>query len=476
MTRLRRIDDDQSGIAMIVAILVTFVVFLLSIFVVQLSTHNSRQSAYDRKRVQSVDAAEAGLHYMWSTIEGQPPQSLPCDTTATGTLGTSPGTATYSVDVAYYKSDGTSLGACPDQSHLPASVLLTSTGTTDAGVQRKMQSYATLTPTYSGIGAAILTNTGTALLNNFSLVGNSGDDADIYVLSGDANLTNAPVVHGNIYIPNGGFSSANNNTVYGDVWAKTAITINTPARVTGEVISSTSSISGSGAIGLDATAGTTISSNLVVSGSRYPNSPQGNPPSQSFPYVCYDNTISGVCTAQSASWTAAGYTNVQTFTTCSAASTYLTTGTVTANTIVRITAVCNLAMNGTTVTQGGNLAIITNGSITMSNNNNWNWSGGGANKDLFFLVNYQSQTSQCGTGSYNITTANNSSFNNVNVSFYTPCTVTIQNLNTFKGQLIGGTVATANNFTMNFVPVLIPGATTTVKGFNQSIQYIREVA
>ena len=43
--------------AMVVAIMVTFIVFLLSLFVIQVSTHNSQQSAYDRKRIQSVDAA-----------------------------------------------------------------------------------------------------------------------------------------------------------------------------------------------------------------------------------------------------------------------------------------------------------------------------------------------------------------------------------------------------------------------------------
>jgi Tfp pilus assembly protein PilX len=472
---LKRFGSDESGLAMIVAIMVSFIVFLLSIFVVQLSIHNSTQSAYDRKRVQSVDAAEAGLDAAWNSIEGTAPTSLPCGSAATGTLSTSPGTSSYSVDFAYYNASGTALVGCPSQSNVPTSVLLTSTGKTDGGVVRKMQSYATLTPTYSGIGAAILTQNGTSLQNNFTVSGNLGSDADIYVLTGDLNLTNSPNIYGNIYIPNGGFTSANNNVVYGNVWANTAVSINTPARVTGSVTSSTSSISGTGAIAVDATAGTTIASGLTVTGNRYPGTVQGPPPTQSFPYVCYDNTVSPNCTPQNTSWTSKGYV-LHSFSDCASALTYLKSGTITGDVVVRITAVCPLSIGlNDTITFPGNLAIITNGSITMANQNNWTGPVGG-NKSLFFLVNYQSTSMNCASGNYNITTGNNSNFNNVSTSFYSPCTVTITNQNSFSGQIIGGTVNTANNFTLNFKPVLIPGAAEKVTGFSQSIAYIREVS
>jgi hypothetical protein len=470
---IQRLRQDERGIAMIVGLMVTFVVFLLSLVVVQLSIHNSTQSAYDRKRVQSVGAAEAGIDSLWSTIEGTPPQSLPYGTTVTGTLANAPGTSTYSVDVSYYKADGTALTGAPSQTNIPASVLLTSVGTTDGGVSRKMQSYATLTPTYSGIGAAILTNTGTALGNNFSLTGNAGNDADVYVLTGDVNITNSPVIYGNVYVVGGAFSSANGNVVYGDVWANNAVTINSPARVSGNVMSSVSSVSGTGAVGGNVTAGTTIASSLNVSGTKSPSSVQGPPPTQTFPYVCYDNTVAGKCVAQSASWT--GYT-VQSFSDCTSAHTFLTTGTIAVDTIVRISAVCNLSIGqNENVNFSGNLAIITNGSITMAQQNNWNGPSGG-NKNLYFLVNYQSTAMNCASGSYNITTGNYSNFNNVSVSFYSPCTVNISNLNTLTGQIIGGNVATQGNFTMVFKPVLIPGAATVISGFGQSIAYLREVA
>ena len=45
---------------MVIAMLVVFVVVLLSIVVLDMSVHNTGQAAYDRKRVTSIAAAEAG--------------------------------------------------------------------------------------------------------------------------------------------------------------------------------------------------------------------------------------------------------------------------------------------------------------------------------------------------------------------------------------------------------------------------------
>ena len=142
--------------------------------------------------------------------------------------------------------------------------------------------------------------------------------------------------------------------------------------------------------------------------------------------------------------------------------------------MVNITGVCNLNIqNSDSITFTGNLAIFTNGSITMNQLNNWNGSTGNS---LYFISNYQSAPS-CGTypGSYDITSSNNSNFTNVSVSFYSPCTVNIVNQNTFSGQIFAGTAKITNLCTINFTPVLIPGSdAATITGFTQSIVYLRE--
>jgi len=223
---LIRLRQEEEGLAMIIAIMIAFVILTLSVFVIQLSIHNSNQSAYDRRRVTSVAAAEAGIDAVWATIQSSTPQNLPCSSPATGTLGSSPGTATYSVTVTYYQSSGAALVGCPSQTNVPVAALLTSTGTTDSGATRKMQAYATLTPIQTGIGAAIISNTGTSFTNNFTLNGNGSDNADIYIDNGDVSINSSPTVHGTIYVHAGGYSQGNNSIITGSVWANGAMTIN----------------------------------------------------------------------------------------------------------------------------------------------------------------------------------------------------------------------------------------------------------
>jgi cytoskeletal protein CcmA (bactofilin family) len=462
-----RIHGEDAGFAMVFALMVVFVVVLLSIAVLDLSIHNSEQSAYDRKRVTSVSAAEGGLDAAWTKIQTLGPQSLPCGSPDTGSLASAPGPAGYSVEYTWYDAAGAPL-ACPlSQTNVPASVLVTSTGTTNTDVPRKVQAYMTLTPTYGGFGEAVLAVTNTTFNNNFTISGNIGNDGDVYVTNGNLTITNSPNVYGNIYVPNGSVTMSNNSHVFGNLWANGSITMNNPASVTGNVTSSISSIGGTGAIGGDARAGTTISG-VTVGGSSTPNSPQGPPPTVPFPLLC-QVAIAGVCNALP--WT--GYT-LHTYTgatACSSARTFLTGAIPAGDHLVWINQVCNLSIaNNDAITFTGNLAIVTQGGISMANRNNWNGVDG---KSLFFIVNYR-QGLSCASGSYNVSTGNNSSFNNADTFFYSPCTVTLNNLNDFSGQVLGNSVVINNHFTMDYVPVLVPGAGSIV-GFNQSVVYVREV-
>jgi Tfp pilus assembly protein PilX len=470
-----RLRNEERGMAMIIALLVSLVIVTLSLFIVQLSLHNSTQSAYDRNRVTSVSAAEAGIDAMWATLQSTGPASLPCSSPATGTVASSPATGSYSVSATYYDSSGATM-TCPLSSTAqPAAVELVSTGTAAGSATRKMQSYATLSPILTGLSAAVISQTGTAFNNSFTLNGNGSDNADIYINTGDLTVTNLPAIHGSVYVPTGSYTQANNSVVYGSVWANNSVTVQSPATITGNGTSSTADIgrggNPGGTINGSATAGTTIDAGLTIGGTKSPSSPQGAPPSMPIPPACW--TTSGACTGQSSSWTSSpnNYT-VHTDTDCTAARTYLETGTLTGPLVERITSTCNLTINNLdSVNFTGNLAIFTDGSITLNQQNNWNGTSG---SNLYLIVNYRSGLT-CGTypGSYDITTSNNSNFNNVQVAFYTPCTVNIANSNTFSGQILGNTVQITNNATINFKPTLIPG-TGIISGFTQSIVYLRE--
>ena len=468
MRRFSRLHREESGIAMVVAMMVVFVVVLLSIVILDLSIHNVNQAAYDRKRVTSVAASEGGIDRAWNLVQYTRPENLPCASPDTGTLGSAPGPAEYSASYVWYDSTGIAL-TCPlSQLNVPSAVLVTSTWTTNAGVPRTMQAYMTLQPTLGGFDAAVIAVQNTTFNNNFAITGSQGNNGDIYITNGNLTVTNTPNIYGNVYVHNGLVTMTNNNRIIGDLWANGSVSIDNPASVTGKAISSTSSISGNGSIGGDATAGTTIATGLSVGGTRYANSPQGPPPTQVFPLLC-QVAIAGVCNALP--WT--GYT-LHTFTgasACTSARTFLETGTLTGDHVVWINQVCNLAIaNNDVINFTGNLAIVGQGGITMNNQNNWN---GVVGKNLYFISNYRTGLN-CASGSYNISTGNNSNFSNAHVFFYSPCTVTLNNQNDFTGQVIGDSVVINNHFTLNAIPVVVPGAGDIV-GFQQSIVYIREV-
>ncbi len=489
---LNRLRRDERGIALITALLVTFVVVLLSITVVNLSIHNVEQSGYDRKRVQSVNASEAGVDYVWNKIEQTAPENLSWNATThagtyAGSLGTGPGTASFNATVTYFDANQVQMTTQPSQTNPPSYALITSQGTTNGTVVRKVQSYVKLTPIRQAIQSAVLINSGAAFANNFTINGDQGNDGDVHIENGDLTIQNQPNIYGNVYVSNGSLSIKNNNTIHGNAWAWSTVDVQNPASILGYARSSNAGITGNGNVGGDATAGTTIAASLKVSGSRYPNSPTTqHPPAVSFPLVCWDTT--GSCTGvrpiyetQDIKNNTTGATEpdgiadwtIKSFTDCASAKTYLETGTIPVDTVVRINAVCNLQIdNNESVNFNGNLVIFTNGSITLSQQNNWN---GRNNNTLAFIVNYQTIFPGSCSSAYNITTSNYSNFNNVYVSFYSPCTVTIQNLNSFSGQILGQTVNLANNFTLNYKPVLLPGVGKII-GFQQDVVYVREVA
>ena len=86
---------------------------------------------------------------------------------------------------------------------IPAYVKVESIGTAEGEAPRTMETYAALTPIYTGFGAAIMTASPTSFNNNFQVNGQSGNDGDVYVLNGDLTITSSPVIYGNVYVPNG---------------------------------------------------------------------------------------------------------------------------------------------------------------------------------------------------------------------------------------------------------------------------------
>ena len=471
---------DERGMAMVIALLVSFVLLILGSTIVAQSIHNSESSGLDRRRLQSVNAAEAGNNFFYAYLQSTTVASLSCDP-VTQTIASAPATASFTATPTFYDANAVPI-ACTGTpftpTFYPATVSVQTTGTVSGQTPRTMQTYIRLSPVYGGFGQAILTNSGANFPNNFDVYGNNGNDGDIYILSGDLTVSNTPHIRGNVYVPQGAANIGGNSNISGTLWANGSVVLSNPATITGNVISTTGSISGSGAIGGNATARTTISG-VSVAGTSYATTVSPPPPTQPFPRITYlgvDKT---------------GYT-INTFsgaTACTQAQTFVESG-VTGNQVVYITGStpCTYTNSpNSTVAIGGKLMMISDWGINISNRSTWNATS--PNTSVYFISTWRADGNAifahdaCGTvptpwtsSTKSVATGNDTDFNsNAQVFFYSPCTVTMANQSNFYGQVMGDPVAISNQFTMTFRPVLVPGY-GTVTSFPEDIAYVREVA
>ncbi|HEV8565242.1 MAG TPA: hypothetical protein VGR41_10020 [Actinomycetota bacterium] len=464
---LKKIHREEGGWSMVVSLLVTMVVLILSTIVVGQSIHALNASGYDRKRITSVAAAEAGLNYWFSYLQTTPAASLDCSA-KTQTIASEPAQSSFSAEAIFYNASS-SVVTCPfSNTTYPSYALITSTGSVNNNPARKMQTYVRLTPDYGGFGAAILANTGTSLGNNFDIYGQNGNDGDVYVLQGDLAITNTPNIRGNVYVPFGGLTMDNNNTIWGSVFTRDAVV--TDSTIKGSVWNETGGISGTGSIGGSATSGGAIASSVTVSGTKSPNTFVPATPTKTFPTIGYVAT----------DWTSVGYTvyTPPAATACSSALNYIKSTWASGDLVVRIGApatACTFANgNNDTITLKGNLAIITDWGIDLSSRSDWN--GVSGLKKLHFISTAPAASCPAsGPTNKNVVVGNLTNFDAfTNVFFYTPCTATMSNQNNYKGQVMGATVNLANNYSMTYTPVLVPGVSGIV-GFKQDIAYVREV-
>jgi len=477
---------DERGVALVVALLVSFVVLLLGTAVVSLSLHNLDASGYDRRRLLSIGAAEAGLDTYYETIERTPPSSLPC--TLSGTVSSGPSTATYEASVEVFNAAGAEI-ACPPSGTNAVAALITSTGRAGSTLARTMESYVRMSPIYGGWESAIFANTPTTIGQRMTINSASGTEGDIYV-NGDLTLNNSITIGGSLYVSpagaaTGALTMSNQVTVQSSAWANGNVTMNTGATVVGDVTSSTGNISvGTPAtIQGDATAAGTVGSASQISGLITQGYAQGPPPGQALPQITFS-------VSEQAEWVNAGYVIVpfigSSNTPCNAAKAFIanvSSGAEPAgNYVVRVISTsgtpCKVTYGNNSFTNvRGNLAIIADGAIEMQNKLVWQAVGG--DRKLFFISLYRSGL-DCSTGYYNVTTSNNTDFLNtagvdlLDVFLYSPCTVSLANQNAFRGQVFGQTVNITNQVNMTFVPTIVPGVTQVV-GFRQDPAYVREV-
>jgi Tfp pilus assembly protein PilX len=489
---IARTRSDERGIAMVMAVLVTFVVLLLSTVVISQAIHNTGQAGYDRKRLAAINAAEAGIDWFFDNIEHavtSPTSSLLQTAPKTMSLSDAPGTASFTATPTYYSN---AAGTVPfsgsvTTSNFPKSVRIVSVGTASDGTTRKMETFAVLRAKQGGLTGALISNGSTTFSNNFTVNGYEGNDADVYVLTGDLEVPSGlETIKGSVYVTGGHAYVGTSLHIYGSVWANGYVSVDHPsALVDVDVKSTTSYVSVTkGTVLGDAYYCTGAAPGANVHGTKIQTCALGAPPSQPFPVLKYVPSA----------WEQQGYYLHADFTgatACTDARNYVEgTGSGTYNggagvpegytgVVVHIVGTCTYtSSNNATVTMGTDLAIVSDGGgFDLSQRSNWNGgpdrSGVSATRNLSFIAAWPSAGSPS-CPAQNISVGNNTSFNNlVVVGVYGPCSVTMNNNNSsFNGQVIGQTLSIGNLFSMNYHPALFPGV--NFSGYHQDVAYIRE--
>jgi hypothetical protein len=451
--------------------LVSMVVLSLSLVTIQLASHNSTQSAADRKRVQAIHAAEAGLDTYLAALPRTATQNLQCAPSAT-TVPIEPG-AEFQVTASFYPTFPGVAGQelpCPLSPNAPpVGALITSRGTAVAqgsanAVSRTMQTEVRLSTVFGSFGFAIFSDTMFSVVNNLTVNGNAGNDGNLYT-NGNFTCSNSSLDYGSV-TAQGSATLSSSCHVLQDLSVVGNITMSNSARVGHNATTSAGSISmanSSFIVNNARSASSCTGCTGRVGGTIIASSPSPAPLQFNLPTVNYDQ----------AAWQTDGYA-ISNQTSCTTLRTALTSTGVTAKTVYRVSPGCALTLGAnSTMTMAADAAIITDGSFATSNLTTIRSSVAGTARNLYLIVPRSSVTS-C-TGSQNITMANNTNFVDVRVFVYTPCTATFNNNNLgLGGQIVGGTVNIQNQFAFTFRPMLIPGA-GAVTGFNSDIAYIREI-
>jgi hypothetical protein len=457
----------EDGFALVTAIGASFVVLMLSVVAVGISVHNSDQSANERRRLQAIDAAESGIYYYLSYLQStggvQPVCSITQNITGAGSAS-----ETFTATPTFYNGSGGTL-ACPAGGSLaagvvPAAVLIHSSGkvATLAKPVRAMESYAILTPTQGssfGSKSALFAQNGVDFQANAQVGGSQYSDADIYT-NGNISVAANSSLYGNIYAQ-GTVTLQAGSEVKKSVYANGSISLAGNARIRGNAVSSTSSITmtSQSTIYGYAKAATTITGGNVV-GARTPSSPSAAPAVQAYPTYTYN----------AADWMSAGYTVHPYTNNCAQAVTDIGTWWAAAagtNHVIRNSGTC--AINLTSATIKGNLAIVNDGSVSLNASATLTPSGGPWNLYLF--------AGMAGAGGCSYTDGTNSAIApGLNTLIYTPsaCSVTLQNNSSFsQGQIISGTIIAKRSLALQFATVPVPGSGGG--GFKEDVTYIREV-
>ena len=466
---------DESGIAMITAIMASIVVLTLSVMAVQLSLHDSDYSGRDRDRISSVHAAEAGLDIVFSRLQSAT-EILPC--TVSGKTTATP-SALYRATIQYFLGDTAPTGApltclATGPATPPKWAVITSTSTTGK-VQRTMQAQVRLTPTYGQFNKAIFSDASPQLDNNIDIKSADGN-ADFYT-------------NGNFVCPTntgGGLNLSGNLYAQGYMDMKTPCGVAQTAWVAGKATLRSGTIGGDLVVGappspslVDLKGGSVGGSIIAEScplcpGAQFVGQTVSPPKAYAYPPLDF----------RASDWT--GYT-YQEPTSCAAARTALKnldSATAPAKNLIFVSAAA--CPTGLVIDKQdklkirGDLALVLTTSMTMESGS-YLKSADTQRHTLHVIIPSHLDGSPllCVSGKPDIDIRNNPDFDYLDIFFYVPdgCELHFAASNaTVAGQLYAGVFDSSQKVEINYKAVFVPGVPNNVlTGYSSEIVYVREV-
>lgn len=484
---------DEAGMAMAVTVMVVFVCVMLTGGTLMLVDHNLDISAVDRKRMQAVAAADAGVDVVLNQIETATGKAqLPCSVPQTN-LATGPLEANYTVTISYfadYPPSGAPLtctaGTGPALE--PKGVLITSLGDTQSRLYGKRQFEALVNLTEephsaSSFNFALFSDTLLTMANTIVINGSvgGGNNGDVYA-NGNILCQNPATIYGSLYAQGSIQATAKCNTL-GRWWSTGNISDASGSSIAGGITASAGSISFSnqGSSSGDVAGSSSVTcAKITVSGGhtcRQNQSGLVNPTYYPLPQLGYVPSA----------WQAAGYTVNADTSDCANAKTQFTNAIMAAgsNQVIRYTGNCSgtkgLVFSGDqTHTLYHDVAIISDNGIDATGKFNLQ-SGDGQTHKVYFIVPYSAGTTadKCGsTYDKRRIWFENETWWSAQVQFfaYTQCDATMANRGTGAGQVYAGRLAVQNSFTLNYAPGVVPGDPAAVfNTYSANLVYKREV-
>ena len=471
----RRVSDprgEAGALALMLALSVCALLTLLVTITFQLASSNVSDSAYRLEQTQAFAAAEGGLDVVIGEVKqaGQA-SNLPCSLASTSFAST-PVASSATAAVTYYSSYGSSgvsgkltctSGSGPSGSTVEAAIVI-ATGV--AGKHPQATAYVEaelqLATEVSGtvFNDALFSTQSMTNPNNPTIYGDPpGTDNANVDTNGSITCGNSFSVQGSVSMA-GTFTGTNNCTVNGNIVAGGNVSMANSTTATGSVYAggipcgspaAMITMANNSAINQSAYACGSITSNgnvgHITAANESPLPAAGAVPTETLPIWLNPSTDSSTKSA----WQAAGYTIEPDGALCTKVYSDITSAT--SPTV--ITTSCPLAWGSSSQSLQTNVAIVSTGGFSMTNQNAWK-SNNSATRLLYFIV---PSPETCLAGSPGISLANNTSFDStINVLFYTPCTMSISNKDAGYGQIYAGQVSESNNFTEHFVPVPSPAA------------------